>query len=86
LQHLPAGYEEGMLYGMIAFFIPLSRYPKTYNKKPLAYACLASQKNYMALYLNNIYSNPETERWFRKKFLASGKNWMLGNAVSVSES
>ncbi|NIR35130.1 MAG: DUF1801 domain-containing protein, partial [Actinobacteria bacterium] len=41
LDNLPDGYEEAMGWGMISYEIPLSRYPDTYNGKPLAYAALA---------------------------------------------
>jgi len=43
-----------MNYGMISYEIPLETFPKTYNKKPLQYASLAPQKNYMSLYLMNV--------------------------------
>ncbi len=44
LEYLPVGYAEVMQYGMISYVIPLARYPKTYNKQPLAYISLAAQK------------------------------------------
>lgn len=59
--NLPPGYAETMNWGMIAYEVPLARYPDTYNKKPLAYAALAAQKNYYALYLNCVYGCPERE-------------------------
>ena len=55
LDKLPEGYAESMNWGMISWEIPLERYPKTYNKQPLMYAALASQKNYMSLYLMCVY-------------------------------
>ena len=78
--NLPAGYEEGMQFGMIGWYVPLERYPDTYNKQPLGLAALASQKNYMALYLNTVYGDPETERWFRERFAASGKKLDMGKS------
>ena len=33
-----------MNYGMISYEIPLETFPKTYNKKPLQYAALASHE------------------------------------------
>ena len=54
LENLPAGYEECMQFGMIGYVVPLSRYPVTYNKQALQLAALASQKRYMAIYLNNV--------------------------------
>jgi hypothetical protein len=80
LRHLPAGYEEGMLWGMITYTIPLSRYPKTYNGQPLMYAALAAQKNHMSLYLTYAYMNPEAERWLRSAFAAHGKRLDMGKA------
>ena len=54
LENLPQGYEEMMQFGMIGYVIPLERYPVTYNGQALQYAALASQKNYMSLYLRNV--------------------------------
>ena len=34
---------------MLSYAIPLATYPVTYNKMPLAFARLASQKNYMTV-------------------------------------
>jgi len=79
-RHLPRGYEEGMQFGMIGYYVPLKRYPKTYNKQPLCYAALASQKNYMAVYLNNIYGDPELERWFTEAYRATGKRLDMGKS------
>jgi len=80
LANLPAGYEEGMEYGMIGYFVPLERFPDTYNGQPLGLAALASQKNYMSLYLNTVYGDPETERWFRERYAASGKKLDMGKS------
>ena len=80
LENLPVGYEETMQYGMIGYVIPLERYPATYNGKALIYTGLASQKNYMSLHLMNIYSDPETERWFVKRYDASGKKLNMGKS------
>ena len=55
LENLPMGFQEVMQYGMISYVIPLPRYPKTYNKQPLAYVFLAAQKNYSSLYLMGVY-------------------------------
>ena len=60
LDSLPDGYCEMMDFGMISYVIPLEDYPKTYNKHPLMLAAIASQKRYMAVYLNNIYSSADT--------------------------
>ncbi len=80
LEHLPEGYEEMMLFGMITYAVPLSTYPVTYNKKPLMYAALASQKRHMALYLTNVYGDGEVEKWFRERYLATGKRLDMGKS------
>ena len=69
-EHLPAGYEEGMAFGMIAWYVPLDRFPNTYNGQPLGLVALASQKSYLSLYLNSVYGDPETETWFRERYAA----------------
>ena len=37
-----------MAYGMIAWYVPLERFPDTYNGQPLGLVGLASQKNYIS--------------------------------------
>ena len=80
LENLPQGYEEMMQFGMIGYVIPLERYPVTYNGQALQYAALASQKNYMSLYLMNVYSDEAVERWFVDRYKASGKRLDMGKA------
>lgn len=79
-ENLPAGFEEGMQYGMIGWYVPLERFPDTYNGQPLGLAGLASQKNYMSLYLNNVYGDPATEQWFKERYAASGKPLDMGKS------
>jgi len=78
--NLPDGFEEGILYGMIAWYVPLERFPDTYNGQPLGLAGLASQKNYISLYLNSVYGDPTTEAWFRERYEASGKKLNMGKS------
>ena len=80
LDNLPAGYREGMYFGMLGYYVPLERYPETYNGKPLGIAALASQKQYMSLYLMSVYGNAETERWFRDRWTATGKKLSMGKS------
>lgn len=68
LKHLPDGYEENISWGMISYEIPLSTYPKTYNKKPLLYLALAAQKNFNSLYLMNIYQDSKQLEFLMKAF------------------
>lgn len=83
LAHLPKGYTEGMQYGMISYSVPLVLYPDGYlgdKKTPLPYVALASQKQHMAVYLTNIYGDPETKRWFTDAYKASGKKMDMGKS------
>jgi hypothetical protein len=80
LANLPEGFVEVFAYGMIVYVIPLSRYPDTYNKQPLMLAALASQKNYMSLYLMNVYGDKATEEWFKEEFRKSGKKLDMGKS------
>ncbi|TFB09828.1 DUF1801 domain-containing protein [Candidatus Marinimicrobia bacterium MT.SAG.4] len=80
IENLPKGYIETMRYGMITYVIPIDRYPNTYNGLPLGYISLASQKNYMALYLMNVYSNKEIESDFKDRYIASGKKLDMGKS------
>lgn len=74
---IPKGYEEVMNWGMITYQIPLSYYPNTYNKQPLSYVALASQKNNNSLYLT---VRPDEEEKFRKEWAATGKKLDMGKS------
>ena len=79
-KHLPSGYVETMQYGMISWVVPWKWLPKTYNGQRLALASLGNQKNYMALYLNNVYSDPSIYEWFTEAFRATGRNLDMGKS------
>lgn len=80
LRNLPEGYRETMNWGMIAYEIPLERYPDTYNGQPLAYAALAAQKNYYALYLTCAYEAPGSADWIAEEFRKAGKKLDMGKS------
>lgn len=80
LDNLPAGYEEAMNWGMIAYQVPLETYPDTYNKKPLMYAAIASQKNYVSLYLIGIYADDAALQEFEAAYRATGKRYDVGKS------
>lgn len=77
---LPEGYQEGMLYGMITWSVPLSVYPGTYNGKPLAYVSLAAQKNHYALYLMGVYADSAEEARLREQWQARGTKLDMGRS------
>ncbi len=80
LEHLPAGYQERMNWGMITYEIPLERYPKTYNEQPLGYVALAAQKQYYALYLMGVYGDSKQEKALRQAYAAAGKRLDIGKS------
>ncbi len=65
---------------MITYQVPLERYPDTYNGKPLMYAALASQKNYMSVYLTGIYIDEESRQNFEERYKATGKRYDAGKS------
>lgn len=80
LSRLPNGYEEIVNGGVLAYVVPLSRYPKTYNKQPLWYVALGGKKSYNSLHLMPVYMNPPTEQQLRDGFAAAGKKLDMGKA------
>jgi uncharacterized protein YdhG (YjbR/CyaY superfamily) len=79
-RNLPDGYTESVQWGMIAYTIPLERNPDTYNRQPLCYAALASQKNYCSLHLMGVYSDPAQEAALRRSFAAAKKKLDMGKS------
>jgi uncharacterized protein YdhG (YjbR/CyaY superfamily) len=79
-QHLPRGFEEGIHFGMIGYCVPLSRYPNTYNGQPLGIVSLASQKQYISLYLMAVYGDPAKERRLTEAFRKAGKKLDMGKS------
>ncbi len=67
---MPPGYSEAVAFGMIGWGVPLELYPVTYNKQPLAYAALASQRRYCSLYLMGLCGDPEQAQDFRRRWSA----------------
>ncbi|GGU60219.1 iron chaperone [Lentzea flava] len=78
LAHLPDGYVEGMLWGMITWYVPLEVSGPTYNKQPLSYVALAAQKNYYSVYLTTV--NGPGEESFRARYAATGKKLDMGKS------
>ncbi|MGB2224887.1 MAG: DUF1801 domain-containing protein [Polaribacter sp.] len=69
--NLPKGFEEGMNYKMIGYYVPHSIYPDGYHcdpKLPLPFMNIASQKNSINLYHMGIYANKEFLDWFVREY------------------
>jgi hypothetical protein len=83
LKNLDKDYEEGMQYGMIGYYVPHRVYPAGYHcdpKQPLPFAGLASQKNYMSLYLMCIYGSSDHLDWFKRSWAKTGRKLDMGKS------
>ena len=68
---LPDGFEKTIGYGMIAFVVPHSLYPKGYHcdtKQPLPFISIASQKNFVSLYHMGLYAEESLLEWFQERY------------------
>jgi len=79
-KHLPKGFRETVSFGMLAYGVPLERYPTTYNGQPLCYVALAAQKNYFSLYLMGAYQDPKQATALKRAFQAAGKKLDMGKS------
>jgi hypothetical protein len=85
-KHIPRGFEECLVWGTIGWTIPLSRYPDTYNKQPICYVALSSQKNYCSLYLFGAYWSTSQLEQLKEAFKAAGKKLSMGKSCMNFES
>ncbi len=66
-QSIPEGFQEGIQYNMVGYFVPHELYPAGYHcdpKIPLPFMSIAAQKNFVAIYHMGIYSDPALLEWF----------------------
>ena len=80
-RNLQPGYEEGMQFGMISWYVPLSTYPAGYGgnaKVPLPLVALGSPKSHMALHMLCFYGHPTLQDWFTNAYAKSGKKLDMG--------
>jgi len=83
LKNLDKDYIENMSYGMIGYCVPHSVYPPGYHCNPeqaLPFAGLASQKNYMSVYLMCTYGNSSHLKWFQEAWAKTGKKLDMGKS------
>lgn len=69
--NLPEGFEEGINYKMIGYYVPHNIYPKGYHcdpSLPLPFINIASQKNFVALYHSGIYADRMLSEWFINEY------------------
>ena len=77
---MPTGYELSDYRGAPNWVVPLSTYPITYNKQPLAYTAMMAHKSYLSLYLNCLYADSDEERAFRDAWAKTGLRLDLGKS------
>lgn len=77
---LPKGFVESMNWGMLAYEVPLTRYPDTYNKQPLMFLALAAQKNNYALYMTNVGSDSPHKKKLEAAYKAAGRKLDMGKS------
>jgi hypothetical protein len=83
LANLDKDFEEGMQYGMIGYYVPHRTYPAGYHcdpRQPLPFAGLASQKNYMSLYLMCNYGGGDQLKRFEAAWKKTGKKLDMGKS------
>jgi hypothetical protein len=83
LDNIDGDIEEGMQYGMLGYYVPHRVFPQGYHcdpAQPVPFAALASQKNYMSLYLMFAYSDGENEAFIREGFEKAGRKLDMGKS------
>ena len=79
-KHIPRGYDECLVWGTIGWTVPCPDIRTPYNKQPICYVALSSQKNYCSLYLiggPRFWSESQLEQLLAA-FKAAGKNLDMG--------
>jgi len=75
-RRLPAGYEEGIQYGMIGWYVPHSIFPRGYHcdpAKPLPFAALAGRKHGVSVAFMSLYADKDGWRRFQDAWKATGE-------------
>lgn len=76
-------FEEGLQYGMPAFYLPHSVYPSGYHcdaKQPLPFASVASRKSGVSIYLFGVYCDPAEQERLQKEWKATGHRLDMGKS------
>lgn len=81
--NIAPGFEEGIQYGMVGFYVPHSVYPDGYHAKPsepLPFAGFGAQKHHVGLYLFCVYTDSSVMQWFTDAWRATGMRLDMGKA------
>lgn len=79
-RRLPKGYEETVDWGMLAWVVPLKRFPDTHNGHPLMVAALGAHTKRMTIYLMSVYADPKLRKDFQAAYKKSGKKLDMGGS------
>ncbi|MEM7404466.1 MAG: DUF1801 domain-containing protein [Pseudomonadota bacterium] len=82
-RNLQPGFEEGLQYGMLGYYVPHSLYPPGYHanpKEPLPLASIGAQKRHIGLYLFCVYMHDDTRAWFVDAWRRTGMRLDMGKA------
>ena len=78
---LGRGYDEGVLWGQLAWYVPLTRYPAGYHAQPgtpLPLCSVAATKGHVSLHLMGLGCQPGLREWFEQAWKASGCRFDMG--------
>lgn len=80
---LPEGYEEGIQYGMIGWYVPHSRYPMGYHcdpEEPLPFIQLGNMKGHVSLSMFCTYFDEDKQNWMKDEWKKAGKKLDMGKS------
>lgn len=83
VDNLPVGFEEGIQYNMIGYYVPHSVCPDGYHcdpEQPVPFAGIANGKAKMSLHVFGLYVNPEATAAFVEDWKATGKKLDMGKS------
>jgi hypothetical protein len=75
-ENLPAGFEETISYGSIAYVVPLKIYPQGYHVQsntPLPFIGLSNWKNHISFSHWGLYINQDLLAWFKDEYSRQAK-------------
>lgn len=82
-ENLQPGFEEGMQYGAIGYFVPHSIYPSGYHcdpKQPVPFIGIGNQKGHVGLYMFCLYVKNDNVEQFKQAWTETGKKLDMGAA------
>lgn len=81
LANLGEGYEEGIQYGHIGYYVPHSIYPSGYHcdpKQPVPFVGIGNQKGHLGFYGFCLYVDEGLKAWFIEEHEKRGYKLDMG--------